>query len=603
MENSHSAVSGKHNPKSDAVHGAKKESLSPLKRDKTEEYLKFQEIWNNAKKYPSVHDLTRTFDTKWKSIRAQETKFREYQREHPDMELPVLVVRKMKSGRLFAIPEKLLKRLDFFRLDSKELKDAKGIVVTSGQFKAALNPNVWKSLEQYCKYRKFILIVLPILQYGKVKEDDEFIFPEEFKGHVAFDDILLQSGTLNLSTMGMLPTLSKFLTEKICQMGGTTSQIIPAPKFELKHRPSIGGNNHPRAIMTTGSVTQPNYAVDQLGQTRRVCEIATKRHAYGAIVVEFDGKKKFHFRQLMSEDKETFYDIDTIHGGARLFTPFGNEHKKNGVGAYIPGDWHCRKTDPVVRLGTFEGKDSIVSMLQPSDIVLHDYFDAESINHHDDNDAIHLAYKALVGWNDLERELRESSDGLKWMQKRTDATIHVIAANHNGAVKRWLLEKRWVNDPVNYKIGLRLSLAMIEDLEKRKPKNHEASSMDPVAWYLRENVPGIKTYERRDILFLPTSLDGQEKKQILVSMHGDEGILGGKAGGLNSFLKMGGVNLIIGHGHSGEIDGPIMRVGTSTYLVEHYMNTPATSWSHSGIVIFENGQRQMINFVGGKWHG
>jgi hypothetical protein len=61
--------------------------------------------------------------------------------------------------------------------------------------------------------------------------------------------------------------------------------------------------------------------------------------------------------------------------------------------------------------------------------------------------------------------------------------------------------------------------------------------------------------------------------------------------------------VILGHNHSALILGPVWRVGTSTPLIQFYVQNPKTDWSQTHCVIFASGQRQLINFVKGEWHG
>ena len=84
--------------------------------------------------------------------------------------------------------------------------------------------------------------------------------------------------------------------------------------------------------MTTGAVTYPNYKRDKLGQQDRTGEIAEHNHVFAAVVVELKGDT-FHFRQLVSSKRGTFYDIDPQRGGATLYTPESSEHRPNDVAA------------------------------------------------------------------------------------------------------------------------------------------------------------------------------------------------------------------------------------------------------------------------------
>ena len=54
------------------------------------------------------------------------------------------------------------------------------------------------------------------------------------------------------------------------------------------------------------------------------------------------------------------------------------------------------------------------------------------------------------------------------------------------------------------------------------------------------------------------------------------------------------------HTHSAEILRDVWRAGTSSRYDLGY-NVGASSWTQSGILIYKNGMRQMINVINGKY--
>ena len=114
---------------------------------------------------------------------------------------------------------------------------------------------------------------------------------------------------------------------------------------------------------------------------------------------------------------------------------------------------------------------------------------------------------------------------------------------------------------------------------------------DPVALYFREEAPFVDALERQDTRIV---------NGILCSMHGDIGLAGTHTRGMKEFLKLSH-RVTLGHNHSSTIRDMVWRVGTSTPLIQHYVEGPATNWTNTHQVIFENGQRQNINFIYGKW--
>lgn len=574
------------------------------------EWRLFAKIYNNHKMCPLMHDLLRVLfpgsDVKDKrALLARRIKgYNEFRESHPELNLPQLTMRDPRTGSIIGVPPGVLEQLEKFRIDKKKLQEAKGVIVTSAQFGTVLNESVWKSFKRYAEHLGYVLVVLPI-KYGPVmtvyqKELDQRVLTSTFdprlEGHMLFEDLDLAGGMLRLNTLRMRPTLMSFLPDAICERGGKASQIFAAPKLELTYRPRLQ-HDYPKAIMTTGAVTHPNYNVDNLGQQDRTGELAEAEHTFSAVIVEFSAKKTFHFRQLLATKEGEFYDIDPKRGGATLVTPNAIEHRPNDVTAAVLGDWHTGKTHPDVRDITF---GDMLHQLNPKHVILHDLFDGDSISHWDKTQASRRAFKGPRQFNHLKLELDALIDELKWMQQQLPgAQLHVVASNHNEFLRRYIEDMRWSGEDQNLAIGAKLFSMMQEDMQRRPMGRHEISPTDPVNLWIREHMPSVRTHGRRDKLLLP---EGPDSKKILVTLHGDVGPRGERASSLKTFRKWNQW-IIIGHSHDAGILGPIWRVGTSTHLREHYVNGPATNWTHTHAIIFKNGQRMLLNIFNGTYHG
>jgi hypothetical protein len=556
-------------------------------------YLKFAKIWNAHRTYPVIHDLENALDMPMKKIRRFVDKYNQMREKHP--KLPELIWRREATGQAIPVPPGALKQLEPFRMDLERLKNAEGFVVTSAQFGANLHKQFWGALQVYAEYRDFPLVVMPI-KYGPIQYiNGRFTstFPNELKGHLIFEDVILGNGSLQLNVARMRPTLDRFLTDKICEKGGNTSQIFAAPAMELEHRPRPN-HAYPKACMTTGAATIPSYVMDKLGQQDRTAELATDAHTYAAIVVEFDGKA-FHFRQLIADKKGQFYDIDPIHGGARWFTHKGHEHRPNAVEGLVLGDWHTGKTCPKIRAKTF-GKGGMVDTLQPDNIVLHDFVDGDSVSHYEAYQAHRRAWKGPKQYDSMELELIRATDELHWMQKQApNSKLHVVASNHPEFISKYIDEMKWTKDDINLAFGARMFSLMVGDLEQRNPRKVDAIACDPVVMYLRKFCPDVNVMNRTDKLLLGN-------KTVMCSMHGDIGPMGVPSRGLVAFRKMN-ISLTFGHNHTGTIWGNLWRVGVSTPRTQFYVTTPSTAWTNTHGPIFDNGQRMLLNIVNGRWHG
>ncbi len=570
----------------------------------------FARVYNDYKTCPLMHDLLRvlypgdTVKDKRRTLKRQIETYTKFRKEHQEIDLPELILRQGKDGSVIGIPEGVREQLDNFRIDVKKASQAKGLIVTSAQFGAALNKDAFDAFKRYAKHLGYTLIVMPI-KYGAIKtvyqrELDKRVlmstFDEDLMGYMLFENLSFAGGMLTLNVIRLRPTLTRFLTDPMCERGGNESQIFAAPKLELEYRPRLM-HDYAKAIMTTGAVTHPNYNVDNLGQQDRTGEIARAEHTYSAIIVEFSSKKTFHFRQLLANTKGEFYDIDPIRGGAVYVTPKMIEHRPDDVIGAVLGDWHVGKTHPDVRTITFE---DMLQKLKPKHVILHDLFDGDSMSHWEERQASRRAYKGALGTSSVEKELHDLVKELDWMGERLPgAELHVVASNHNEFLRQWIEEMRWVKDNTNMAIGAKLFDALQDDMKKRGPAAYKLSPMDPVNWWIKQHAPKVRTHGRTSKLVLP---EGPDSKKILCSLHGDIGPRGQRAGAMNPFRKWNHW-IIIGHSHDAAILGPIWRVGTSTHLTDHYVSGPATNWTHTHALIYANGQRQLINIMNGTYHG
>lgn len=589
----------------------RKHSAKRIKRIATA-MREFAKVYNDYKSCTLKHDLLRMLypnsaikDTARK-LERDIKRYRLFQQSHPEANLPELILRKGKDGTMIGLPEGVLKQLAEFRIDPEKLNRAKGVIVTAAQFGALLNVPFWNALKRYAEHLGYVLVVLPI-KYGPIKtvyqkELDERVltstFAEELKKHMLFEGMLLANGMLNLNVMRMRPTLMKFLSARVAQRGYNVSQIFASPKLELRHLPRLM-HDYPKAAMTTGAVTHPSYNVDNLGQQDLTGEIAAAEHTYAALIVEFSSKKTFHYRQLLADSTGVFYDIEPVNGGAVRVSPDSIEHRPDAVDSAVLGDWHVGKTHQDVREITF-GDGGMLQTIKPKKVFLHDLFDGYSISHWDDQSATRRAFKALTGLGSVENELNKCVEELKWMhQQLPGATLNSVASNHNEFLWRYLEAMGWGRDPRNMVFCARLFADLVEELITRAPAPHDVMIKDPVNEWIRRHAPFATALERQDVKLVP---EGPDSKKICVSFHGDIGPNGPRGTSMEA-MREWNQWVIIGHSHSAAILGPIWRVGTSGHLREHYVSGPRTTWTHTHAIIYENGQRQLINIVNGAWHG
>jgi hypothetical protein len=253
-------------------------------------------------------------------------------------------------------------------------------------------------------------------------------------------------------------------------------------------------------------------------------------------------------------------------------------------------------------MGTF-GDAGMVERLHPKDVVLGDVFDGDSCSWYQTRQGMRRAWMAQRKWDNLQVELEATAEEVRWIYRQTttlvpDAKVHCIASNHPEFVWEYIDSMRFMRDDENVIQGMRLFLLGIDDLEKRQPEKYMAGPTDPLILWFREHCPEVHMVDRQEVLLLPKGI----KNSVLVSLHGDQGVRGGDTRSTRAFKKWNR-RVILGHNHSGQILGPVWRVGTSTPLIQFYVKNPKTDWSQTHCVLFANGQPQLVNFVKGEWHG
>lgn len=582
------------------------------------EYDGIVPFWNDPKYGKAA--LAKKIGKPFPAIAKRIDRLRELLDTVPELiaaDLPVPVVRDKATGDILPVHEEELVRLREWGIDRDLLRKAKGIIVTAAQFSGELRIPVFQSLKRYADFRGFPLVVLPI-KYGPVHVDGEGnvigSFPEELKGMI-LSERFRPIPSIELNPLRMRPTLERFLSDSVCAVGAEVSQVFAAPAFELEHRPRVGkqaGDRYPKAIMTTGAITDPNYRRDNLGQQDRTGEIATANHSYGAVIVEFaSDRKTFHFRQLVSGKSGRFYDIGPK--GVVSVTPqevtVADPKEDPVVSAIVFGDWHTGLTDSSVRKATFFGRDSLVSILRPEHGVLQDFVDMFSVNPFDrDEKRGHMPLRVLKekkGWNCLLTEFMRGVKEIEWMMRHShkSMTLHYLPSNHPEFAHDFISSGAWIRDVTNAEVGAELFLAWIRDLRKSRSKR-EIRDFDPVGYYLKELLPEplrnrMRFHQRKGAVIFPDKVS--PKKRILV-LHGDIGMSGRHSRGFREFRKQN-IRVILGHNHSAMIWGPVWRVGVSTPSSLHYVRNPSTAWTNTHCVVFKTGQRMLVNIVNGKWHG
>ena len=388
---------------------------------------------------------------------------------------------------------------------------------------------------------------------------------------LADENIIIEDTALNsnifLSTVKISAKQIDPITgmARIGQRNG--SFIYASPKQRLKPAP-VHNNKLPHFLMTTGAITLPDYRSTNF-MSNRTAYIADNDHVMGGIIVEIEDDNTFHFRQVQADSSGKFTDLGVTYGMKGT--------KKTNIEALIV-EWHSGETDPMVK----SCWEELCGALKPKYIVMHDIFNGTSINHHAERNII---YKAKIASKriSLESELTQLAKDIDELSTWCTKEIVIPKSNHDEWLIKYLEEGKYIKDPQNHGLSLKLADSVV---------NHGES--DPLKWGI-ENIIGLDF--GTSVRWLTRDEDFKIGG-VQLGAHGDKGANGAR-GSLKAMENAYG-DSVTGHAHSPEILRGAWQIGTSTYLKLDYNSGPS-SWFNTSAIIYANGARQLINVIDGRW--
>lgn len=452
-------------------------------------------------------------------------------------------------------------------------------ILTSAQNNTYVHGKFLQSLENMANHVGARIIV-GTFTYNKFAfsnlEHDEWYDPK-IVPYILNEPAILTDGLLWCGELNINPTAVNPLSGLQSYAKGD-SAIVPHVKVQLESLPTH--KTLPvRFMYTTGTVTKRNYIQKKSGQK------ASFHHIFGALIVEVDDDGDWFVRQLIA-DSETgsFQDLDV------LYTPDG-VFENQRVEAINWGDVHVEKIDEEAANASFgnDGK-SMLDVLKPKYQFFHDVYDHMSRNHHSINDPYFRFQMHVGGTESVEDGVRKVRD-LLVETKRDYCKSVVVESNHDLALKRWLKESDYKNDPVNAIFFLECQLEIYKSIR------------DGIQGFsILENRVKANSPELDDVKFLKTD------ESFRICRHVDGGIECGQHGHLGANGSRGSVGVYqkleakynIGHTHQANIKDGVYSAGVLGKLDMGY-NIGASSWSASNIVTFPNGKRAIVTIKNGKW--
>lgn len=514
----------------------------------------YAKLAKELEKYPSRADLIKAGVT-WDAIRAA----------FGDMTTMKEVTRK-------TYPKNFERIVDLDQFDNEahdalrqEVKKYKRFVITTAVGSAPVHEDFMASIQMYCKKKKAMLLVLPA-NYALQDLNPELAR----SSNIVFRDIKLNSNVL-VSAIKIDPKQIDPSQSLDDISGRECTVIIGTPKQRCK---PIANSNSKLAkyIHGTGAITRPRY-VPRSGTPTRRDSLAKLQHIMGCLIVEIVDNKRYHIREVeMSPD-------GSINDDFMNYSPEGVRAAE--VEAIIQGDKHEGSTDPQADAAA----NDMCERGKPNYRIFHDFFDGESINHHERKNQVRRAQLAGMGGNKLSlaTELHNLKLSIsKYLALGTAKRLVFSKSNHDEFLIRYLQEGNF--DDNNRIISAKLQVLAME-------------GKDPLRAGLEE-LYGLEKSDR--LVWLDRDQDFRLTPQkVECGTHGDLGAHGSRnPGSMGMYRNYGKVTY--GHCHYRETNHGAKSVGTSSHLKLSYNRGP-NAWSHTHIVLYKDGTRQSLEVINGEY--
>lgn len=435
-------------------------------------------------------------------------------------------------------------------------KTKKYYLITAAQNNTPVVTKFLKNMEKYADFLNGSIIVIPYRYRNPTSlnfdSSDEHWHPSIVK-YLNATKMNLNSkftvlGDIKVQPTSVNPLLGAqgFTDEKSC--------ILGHPSIHFETMPVLEGYDK-KFMMTTGVITKENYTDTLTGKRGEF------NHTFGFAIVEVVDDEKFFVRQVTANSNGSFTD---------LFFKVSDEKISvvDECGAVVFGDIHVGDHNEKV----VESAIKMCRRIKPGHIILHDLFNAKSINHHELDNPFHQFKLEKDNKNSLKQEI---DDMLDWLEQLNDFNVVVVKSNHDDFVSKWLLQDWRKQKTIKNSVEYMKFAALL--LEGKAPNGI-------IPYVINERFPKIKCLGINDG-FIVNSWELGQHSNIGTS---------GTRGSLSSYSKLS-IKCILGHGHCATRKKGAIMVGTFTNLRVGYNHGPS-KWVNACSIVNKDKKAQIIIF-------
>lgn len=465
----------------------------------------------------------------------------------------------------------------------------KRYILTAAQNNTHVHAPFWKNVKALAEHYDATIMVgtfsynqnhfgqLAVKQ-GKAKPvENKLWFDPAIKEYINDNRVELAPGLMWCGEMNIQPTEENPLSGLETYAHGA-SAIFPHTKLEMRSI-AVPQDMAVKMNYTTGAVTMMNYVQKKAGLK------AEHHHRYAVLLVEVDHTGNWFVRQVASrKNGRCIQDLSVVVARGQVVSTDAP------IEAITYGDLHAACAEKWVVDASIEMLDT----LRPKHQFIHDIMEGASINRHvRKHKAVHEKFHIwLRGMHRLDAEVAETMKWLKLYLRPWCKTV-VPDSNHDaGWLKAWLNEFDYRVDPANAELFLKLQAFMYHEIRAGKlPKNVNITER------LFVNEGGL---ENGAIKFLLPDESFVVAGEIECGMHGHLGPNGnfGNPGNLSKIGRKANT----AHTHSAGIYHGLYVAGTTSVLTKGWNYTLGpSSWSHSHVFTYPNGQRTVVTLRNGKW--